>query len=227
MDFTVKPSKSDTEERAVNVQKNTALSADQGSTAKESREAETITGLDQVFEDIKELIMKRTIQVVGERQETGESLPVIREETKQSTMDYAHREPEFKTLITENTLNQLSIEAYNRKDIVLIQCDKKGECEDGIRVGEVFSDSHGVKWQRTFIETTRLPIYLNFIVEEASIRGKVGKAFNVITSRGARALIPEDYICEAINKYGLEIEIDKCLNYKIISLSEKTKKKGG
>jgi hypothetical protein len=82
-----------------------------------------------------------------------------------------------------------------------------------------------LKWQRSFLNTTRIPIFLDFIAEEAEIKGRVGKAAVVVSSRGAKAIIPEDFICEAISRYGIILNIDKCSNYKPSPWAERTKKK--
>lgn len=226
-DFTVKSTERSVENRATDIQKEAELVSKPVPGQVESTGSAPGAGFDRILEEIKELIIKRTIQHPDERGEPGERATSTHEKKDSEFKEQTTPDQDFKYTFAESTLNQITIDAYSRKGILLVQCDKRGECEDGVKVGEVFSDSRGVRWQRTFIETTRLPIYLNFIVEEALIKGKVGKAFNIVTSRGARALIPEDYICEAISRYGLDIKIEKCRNYKILPWSERTSKKGG
>ncbi|MCC6011337.1 MAG: hypothetical protein LM556_02925 [Desulfurococcaceae archaeon] len=125
---------------------------------------------------------------------------------------------------TLEKLIQLAKEAASKIQVEFIDCDKQGNCSDGKRVGEIFEDSRGVKWQRGFLTTSRLPIFLNFLAEDSRIVGRVGKAFIVETSRGAKAIIPEDYICELSSRYGIILNVDKCTNYKTSTWSEKSGK---
>lgn len=163
---------------------------------------------EDVIREVLESISHRYTIVETETKEQQRS---VREERK--SIEEKPLEEELKTF-DENILNQLAIEAYHNKSIGFIECDKSGKCRDGIRIGDVFEDSRGIKWQRTFIDTTRSPIHLNFIAEVAEIKGKVGKAYVILSSRGAQAIIPEDYICEAISKYGVLLSIEKCAGYK-------------
>ena len=127
-------------------------------------------------------------------------------------------------LFNLDKLLETASKAYERGGINIIYCDKSGVCSDNRRLGEVYEDSSGLKWQRTFIHTTRLPIFLDFIAEEADLRGRIGKAFIVVTSRNAKAIIPDEYICEAISRYGLLLNIDKCTNYKPSPWAERKKR---
>jgi len=137
--------------------------------------------------------------------------------------------PEAPSRETLERLIQLAKEAAAKLQVDFIDCDKQGICSDGRRVGEVFEDSRGVKWQRGFLATSRLPIYLNFLAEDSRVIGRIGKALVVETPRGARAIIPEDYICELTSRYGIILDIDKCTNYKTPAWSDKggkSKKRG-
>lgn len=123
-----------------------------------------------------------------------------------------------------NTLEKLLLlarEAASKLQVEFLECDKQGNCSDGKRIGEVFEDSRGVKWQRGFLVTSRLPIFLNFIAENSKIVGRVGKALIIETERGARAIIPEDYICEMTSRYGVILNIEKCSTYKTSPWSER------
>ncbi len=92
-----------------------------------------------------------------------------------------------------------------------IRCDSSGKCSDGKRVGEIFTDRYGFKRQRGYVNTTRLPIYVDWIVEEAVVSKVLPKAYSVKTSRGSLALIPEDYLCELHTRYGVILKnYSKC-----------------
>ncbi len=96
-----------------------------------------------------------------------------------------------------------------------IKCDQSGVCSDGKRIGEVFVDKYGFKRQRGFVNTTRLPIFLDWIVEEAVVQEILPRAYSVRTNRGSIALIPEDFLCELHTRYGIILKnYDKCKNYK-------------
>lgn len=129
-----------------------------------------------------------------------------------------------KTMI-DNVSNQLAEEAFKRLNVKLITCDKQGRCTDDKRVGDVYKDEHGVEWQRGFVNTTRLPIFVDFIVEDATVTGRIGKALLIESSRGAKAIIPEDYICELVSRYGVKIQLEKCTGYKASPWTERTKTK--
>ncbi|MFZ8783778.1 MAG: hypothetical protein ACO2OR_07370 [Desulfurococcaceae archaeon] len=128
------------------------------------------------------------------------------------------------TTSTSSVLERLVLlarEAASKMQVEFVECDKQGNCSDGKRIGEVFEDSRGVKWQRGFLATSRLPIFLNFVAEESKIVGRIGRALVIETSRGAKAIIPEDYICELTSRYGVMLEIEKCANYKSSPWSER------
>jgi len=142
------------------------------------------------------------------------------EEQKQPTKIQATETPSS----INNTLEKLLLlarEAASRLQVEFLECDKQGNCNDGRRIGEVFEDSRGVKWQRGFLVTSRLPIFLNFIAEDSKIVGRIGKAFIIETAHGAKTIIPEDYICEMTSRYGVILNIEKCSNYKTSPWSER------
>lgn len=149
--------------------------------------------------------------------------------THAETSKQARQEPEetgeTERRSTANEILELAQEAYQRTEVKLIECDKQGTCNDGRRVGEVYEDSKGLKWQRGFLSTSRIPIFVDFIVEEAKIAGRVGKAFIIVSSRDSKAIIPEDYICEASSKYGILLDLEKCSSFRISPWSSKSKKK--
>jgi len=118
-------------------------------------------------------------------------------------------------------LTLIAREAALKMQVEFIECDKQGNCSDGKKVSEIFEDSRGVKWQRAFLPTSRSPIFLNFIAEDSKVIGRVGRALIIETSRGARAIIPEDYICEMNSRYGVILNIEKCSTYKTSHLSDR------
>lgn len=118
-------------------------------------------------------------------------------------------------------LGELIKTAISRTEVKVIECNQQGVCSDGKKIGEVFEDEKGVKWQRGFLNTTRLPIFLDFIAENAVIKGKIGRAYVIETSRGTEAIVPEDFICEMTSRYGVLLDIDKCVNYRVSPWTEK------
>lgn len=106
-----------------------------------------------------------------------------------------------------------------------IMCSSDGLCKDNRRLSEIFIDEFGFKRQRGFVRTTRAPVFLDWIVEEAVVSKILPTAYKVETSRGAIALIPENFLCELDKRYGVLLKNYDCSNYKLsISPSEKRKK---
>ncbi len=90
-----------------------------------------------------------------------------------------------------------------------LKCDSSGKCTDGRRLGEIYVDEYGFKRQRGFVRTTRTPVYVDWIVEEATISKLLPKAYKLVTSRGAVAIIPDDFLCELQERYGVIIKNDE------------------
>ncbi len=90
-----------------------------------------------------------------------------------------------------------------------LKCDSGGKCTDGRRLGEIYVDKYGFKRQRGFVRTTRTPVYVDWIVEEATISKLLPKAYKLVTSRGAVAIIPDDFLCELQERYGVIIKNDE------------------
>ncbi len=106
-----------------------------------------------------------------------------------------------------------------------IICGSDGVCKDNKRLSEIFVDEFGFKRQRGFVRTTRAPVFLDWIIEEAIVSKILPTAYKVETSRGAIALIPENFLCELDKRYGVLLKNYDCSNYKLsISPSEKRKK---
>lgn len=157
-----------------------------------------------------------------ERQETGidEIKEIILRKTRaaqKSSRDAVNRET-VETPVQDNVNGKImsTIEAIAASSHVrIVECDQQGVCNDGRRIGEVFTDEYGLKRQRGFINTTRLPIFLDFIVEEAEANPVLKKAYVVRTARGSLALVPDDFICELNSRYGIIVSsMDKCVNYR-------------
>lgn len=96
-----------------------------------------------------------------------------------------------------------------------VTCSNDGTCSDGIRISEVFRDEKGVVRQRGFIRTSRIPIILDWVVEHGTVKKILPKAYKLVTQRGAKALVPEEFICELATRYGILINNYDCKNYQI------------
>jgi hypothetical protein len=97
-----------------------------------------------------------------------------------------------------------------------LECDNNGVCKDGIRVGEKLVDEYGIERKRGFLNTTRLPIFLDWVSETASVERLTDRTFVVKTERGALAVVPDHFICELQYRYGITIPglDEKCKDYK-------------
>jgi len=161
------------------------------------------------LEELRELFLKRMIQYSEKKKEdsTGEG--------EASKTELGKENGRIMGVIEQIASSKL---------VKTIECDQQGLCSDGRSIGEIFVDEYGVKRQRGFINTTRLPIFLDFIAEEAEARPVLRKAYEVKTSRGSLALVPEDFLCELSSRYGVLVSnIDKCLNYRSTPWRERSK----
>lgn len=97
-----------------------------------------------------------------------------------------------------------------------LECDNSGVCKDGIRVGGKLVDEYGIERKRGFLNTTRLPIFLDWVSETASVERLTDRTFVVKTKRGALAVVPDHFICELQYRYGITIPglDEKCKDYK-------------
>jgi hypothetical protein len=117
-------------------------------------------------------------------------------------------------LPTGKVLDEILEHGLGKDDVV---CYSNGTCSDGVSVGETYTDKYGFLRQRGFVNTTRVTIYTDWIVEEGIVKKILPKAYGLKTNRGAVALIPEDYLCELEARYGVKLlNYDKCRNYKAI-----------
>ncbi|MEM2025630.1 MAG: hypothetical protein QXW94_05000, partial [Desulfurococcaceae archaeon] len=165
-------------------------------------------------------VLREVLEAIMQRQRSSQV-----EAEKQPVQVEAEERSQVIEKQVENKILELAQEAYKRINVKLIECDKHGVCVDGKRIGEVFEDSKGLRWQRGFLNTSRLPIFIDYIAEEAKITGRVGKAFIIVSSRDAKAIIPDDYICEATSRYGILINLERCSGYKVSPWSSKSRKK--
>jgi len=159
--------------------------------------------LDEV---LKNLVQSRNTQfvkepVVEKQVETTKSKPVVPE---------------------RDVLDLILYEGLHEGDVI---CYSNGTCSDGHNVSDIYVDKYGFQRQRGFVTTTRLPIYLDWVVEEAVVEEIMPRTFVVKTNRGSLAVIPEDFLCELHTRYGIIIKnYDKCKNYKP-SISRETSRR--
>ena len=174
-------------------------------------------------------VFEEVLAVIAQKQRATTQREVVSEvaqvETSETQATRGKVEVAIEVGKREEKLFEVAYEAFAKKDIKIIECNKQGTCTDGKKLGEVFEDSRGLKWQRSFVNTTRLPIFLDFIAENAQIKGRVGKASIVVLASGARAIIPDEYLCEVVKRLGVLIDIDKCSNYKTSPWAERTRRK--
>jgi len=149
-----------------------------------------------IDEVLRNLIQSRSIQTVKEpsvekQVDTLESKPVVPE---------------------RDVLDRILYEGLHDGEVI---CHSNGTCSDGHNVSDIYVDKYGFRRQRGFVTTTRLPVYLDWIVEEAIVEEIMPRTFVVKTNRGTLAVIPEDFLCELHTRYGIIIKnYDKCKNYK-------------
>ncbi len=96
-----------------------------------------------------------------------------------------------------------------------IECGQDGLCSDGRRISEVFVDEYGFRRQRGFVRTTRIPVFLDWVVEEAVVEKLLERAYVVKTNRGAMAIVPVDFLCELDKRYGVLLKNYDCEKYTV------------
>ncbi|MEM2170848.1 MAG: hypothetical protein QXP03_06370 [Desulfurococcaceae archaeon] len=169
-----------------------------------------------------EMVLKEVLEVLIQKQRNAQSREAV-EEKRVEAPTKGDVKPEIEP-VRDEKLAEIAQEAFGKEEITIIECNKQGLCVDGRKLSDVF-EAKGLKWQRTFLNTTRLPIYLDFIAEEAEVKGRVGKAFIIVSARGAKAIVPDDFLCEALKRYGILIDTDKCSNYRPSPWVEKTRRR--
>lgn len=117
-------------------------------------------------------------------------------------------------LPTGGVLEDILEKGLGKDDVI---CYSDGRCSDGINVGEIYTDKYGFRRQRGYVNTTRIPVYTDWIVEEGVVKPILARAYGLKTNRGAVALVPEDFLCELEARYGIKLlNYDKCKGYKPI-----------
>ncbi|MEM1555445.1 MAG: hypothetical protein QXM54_02820 [Desulfurococcaceae archaeon] len=124
-------------------------------------------------------------------------------------------EPSFDKDSASSISKDIIDKLVDRSVDVRINCSQAGVCDDNRVVGQVFRDDYGLLRQRGYLKTTRLPVYLDFIVEKAVVKQILPNTYKVETDRGSIALVPEDFLCELNNRYGvILLNYDKCRDVK-------------
>lgn len=171
----------------------------------------TSSVVEEIIEDLLSIITARkTVE------KTKKTVEKPREETRGEKKE-TPEEVDIEKLVAE--LGEVRLPAGRLIDIILekglgtddVRCDEYGRCSDGVNVGVIFTDKYGFQRQRGFLRTTRIPVYMDWIVEEAVVTKILPKAHKLVTNRGAVALVPEDFICELQERYGVILKnYDKC-----------------
>ncbi len=130
--------------------------------------------------------------------------PPVGEEPEQ----HIGRKPLNEIVPTGEILRKLL--AKTAEELKRIECDAEGACNDGHRISDVFIDEHGFRRQRGFVRTTRIPVFLDWIVEEATVYRLLERAYVVETERGAMAIVPVDFLCELDKRYGVLLKNYDC-----------------
>lgn len=143
-------------------------------------------------------------------------------EARTQAEEGARREAPKQIDALAKVLNALASSAEIRR----IECDASGACADGRRVGDEFQDSYGIYRKRGFLNTTRLPVFLDWVLEKGSVENVTETAVLVKTDRGAVALVPADFLCEMQARYGITISGVACEGYKPMIGRQASKTRG-
>ncbi|MCD6195980.1 MAG: hypothetical protein J7J82_04260 [Staphylothermus sp.] len=175
---------------------------------------------ESIDEDISDLL-----SILGKRKTINKSLmettsssteqvpisEIANENSDLSTKSIAEIDVGKLELPTGEILDKILWEGLSKDNVV---CDSTGKCTDGISVGEIYNDQYGFRRQRGYVNTTRLPVYTDWIVEEGLVKKILPRAYGLKTNRGAVALIPEDFLCELQARYGVVLlNYDRCTKY--------------
>ncbi len=206
------------------VSKNTEKSAEISSgKLKEDLKEETVSDRETIDEDLSDLL-----SILGKRKTISKSpvettsppieqIPVsgiVDEKSDLLTKSIAEIDVGKLELPTGEVLDKILWEGLGKDNVT---CDSTGKCTDGISVGEIYNDQYGFRRQRGYVNTTRLPVYTDWIVEEGLVKKILPRAYGLKTNRGAVALIPEDFLCELQARYGvILLNYDKCTKYKSV-----------
>ncbi len=182
--------------------------------AREEKKTPSSSGVEEIIEDLLSVI---TTRKTGEKKLAKKAVEKSKEARREERE--AVEEVDIEKLVAE--LGEVRLPTGKLIDIILekglgtedVRCDEYGRCSDGINVGEIFTDKYGFQRQRGYLRTTRIPVYTDWIVEEAVVTKILPKAHKLVTNRGAVALVPEDFLCELQERYGVILKnYDKCKN---------------
>ncbi len=182
---------------------------------KEEKKTPSGSGVEEIIEDLLSVI---TTRKTSEKRTIEKTVEKPKEKARQEEKE-AVEEVDIEKLVAE--LGEVRLPTGKLIDIILekglgtedVRCDEYGRCSDGINVGEIFTDKYGFQRQRGYLRTTRIPVYTDWIVEEAVVTKILPKAHKLVTNRGAVALVPEDFLCELQERYGVILKnYGKCKN---------------
>lgn len=158
----------------------------------------------------QEEVLEEILKIMGalsERAEEARPPEEVREEAKKGAEGVVIDEEMAKVL---NNIEKI----ISDSNINILECASNKECSDGINVGELFVDKHGIRRQRGFLKTSRMPIYVDFIVENGEVEPVLRRAYVVKTSRGAMAIVPNSFLCELSARYGVLLSTEECVEEK-------------
>ncbi len=209
----------------------------------EKKQKQETVGKEEVSEkkESSATIIDEILKILSEQEETG-----FREEKRREKAEAEKKPEKPKEIEKEKDVREKVVQTKEEKPLVElgiitgelikkllalpvgpergIVCDNTGKCSDGRNISDIFVDNYGVKRQRGFIRTSRIPIIVDWVAEKARAEKILTKAYKVETSRGAMALIPDEFICDMVKRYGVLIEGVDCSNYQV-NLNEARRKK--
>jgi len=187
----------------------------------ENLKEETESAKESIDEDISDLLSilgkrktidKSPMETISSSTEQVPISEIVNEKSDLLAKSIAEIDVGKLELPTGEILDKILWEGLGKDNVV---CDSTGKCTDGISVGEIYNDQYGFRRQRGYVNTTRLPVYTDWIVEEGLVKKILPRAYGLKTNRGAVALIPEDFLCELQARYGVVLlNYDRCTKYK-------------
>ncbi len=153
-----------------------------------------------------------------------EFVPAQKEEAREEEQEQKFLTPQTSNVVIKGELLQKLLKMPVGPERA-VSCSNTGVCSDGKKISEIYVDEMGVVRQRGFIRTSRIPVILDWVVEHGRIEKVLPKAYKLVTDRGAMALVPEDFICELVTRYGVIIENYDCKSYQVSLTGSSRKKK--
>ncbi|MCY0868685.1 MAG: hypothetical protein OWQ48_05605 [Desulfurococcus sp.] len=184
--------------------------AEKKAVSEEAKKPESSVSGEGDIDEIREILLRKSREAKGGREATEGSPSQSPAEASSS-----------RVTVDATSTSRIIESIVSSKSVKIIECNQHGVCMDGKRIGEIFVDEYGIKRQRGYVNTTRLPIFLDFAVEEAEVKPVLKKALIVRTEKGSLALVPEDFICELSSRYGILLSIEKCNESKNKNMSLK------